>query len=189
MLDHVFTEPVWDDFLVPGLSLGNGASAPTLKTFRDGIQQAAFSGSGPLEEGFFEIHMLHGLRAASPVSFHIHWAHIIGAPTGDVKWNIECSFARGYEAGTFPSSTTLSTVQTAGAQYAHHITDDDDMVIGPSVELEPDSVIIGRVYRDSSDAEDTFANDAFLLHVDIHYQRTSIGTLERNRVFSSTGYS
>lgn len=187
-LDHVFTEPVWDDYLVPGVSLGLGASAPTLTTFRGNIDLYAFSGTGPSEEGFFTLHILHGFRKGSTCHFHVHWAHIIGAPSGDVKWNVDYSVARGYEAGVFPAPTTLSTTQTAGVQYAHHITNDDDMSITWTEEVEPDSLFLGRVWRDSSDVADTFANDAYLFQVDMHYQRSSIGTLERNRTWTSTGY-
>jgi len=180
--------PVYDDYLTSGLSLGTGASAPNLTVFRDGLEQNAFAGSGPVEEAFFNVHMLHGLKAGTDLTFHIHWSHIIGSPSGDVKWGIEYSVARGYEVGVYPASTTLTTVHTAGAQYTHHITDDDDMTVTSGVEIEPDSVIICRVFRDSSDVEDTFANDAYLFQIDMHYQRGSVGTLERNRPFTSAGF-
>jgi hypothetical protein len=180
---------VFDDYIVSGLEVRLGANAPTLRVFRDGLELLAFAGTGQqADEAFFTIHLLHGLRPGSSPTFHIHWAHIIGAPTGDVKWNIEFSVARGYEAGTFPASTTLSTVQTAAAQFVHHITNDDDMVVVNSVEIEPDAVLICRVFRDPGDGEDTFANDAYLVQVDMHYERTFLGTLERNRPWTSTGY-
>lgn len=180
---------LFDDYIVSGLALRMGANAPTLRVFRDGLELPAFTGVGPLtEEAFFTIHLKHGLRPGSSPTFHVHWAHIIGVPAGDVKWNVEFSVARGYEVGTFPASITLSTVQTAAAQFVHHITNDDDMVVVNSVEIEPDSVLICRVFRDPADVEDTFANDAYLVQVDMHYERTFIGTLERNRPWTSTGY-
>lgn len=186
---NVLSETLFDDFLVPGVFLTKGAGdSPALKPFRGNLQQNAYSGTGPLEEAFFAVHLLHGLKANSIVTFHAHWAHIIAIPTGNVKWIVDVSFARGYEAGVFPEEVVMSSVQAAGAQYAHHITDDDDMSISPSVELEPDSIILGRICRDPADAQDTFDNDAFLLHIDLHYQRSHIGTTERNREFKSSGY-
>lgn len=180
---------VFDDYIVSGLGVRLGANAPTLRVFRDGLELPAFTGVGVLtKEAFFTIHLQHGLRSGSSPTFHVHWAHIIGAPVGDVKWNIEYTVARGYEAGAFPASTTLSTVQTAAAQFVHHITNDDDMVVVNSVEIEPDAVLICRVFRDPGDVEDTFANDAYLVQVDMHYERTFLGTLERNRPWTSTGY-
>lgn len=181
-------QTVFDDYVVSGLSLATGANMPTRKVFRNGLELPAFSGAGNPEEAFFTIHLLHGLKAGSSPTFHCHWAHIIGAPSGSVKWNIEFSVARGYEAGVYPASTTLSVVQAAGAQFAHHITDDDEMVVENSVELEPDAVIIGRVFRDPGDAEDTFTDDAYLIQVDMHYERDRLGTLERNRPWLSAGY-
>lgn len=181
-----FTGLQFSDYLVPGFSLAKGASAPTLKTFRGTLDQNAFAGSGPTEQAFFTVHILHDIKAGSNPTFHIHWAHIIAVPSGDVKWQVDYTTAKGYEAGTFAAETSLSTIQTAGAQFAHHITDDDDMVITDS--LEPDSVIVARVYRDSSDGSDTFGDDAYLLQVDLHYQIGQHATIERNRPFTSGGF-
>jgi hypothetical protein len=185
-----YADSQFSDYLVPGLALGKGSSAPTLKTFRDGIELNAFAGSGPTEEGFFAVHILHDIEAGSTPTFHVHWGHNTGAPTGDVKWQIEVTAAAGYEAGTFPATATLSTTQTAGAQHAHHITDDDDMPLPAALvaSLEPDMVILGRVFRDSSDAADTFTNDAFCFYIDLHFLFGQSGTTERNRPFTSGGF-
>jgi hypothetical protein len=175
--------PVFDDYLVPGLALAKGSSAPDLAELRNGLFLNAFAGAGiTTEEGFFEIHILHGIRAGTTPTFHVHWTHNNATPTGDVKWFIDYSIAKGYSASTYAAPTTVSTVQTAAAQYTHHITDDDDMPIS-TTELEPDAVLLGRIYRDPTDPEDTFGDDAFLIDVDMHYQRDKVGTAERNRPF------
>lgn len=181
-----FTAPLYGDYVVSGLSLGTGANAPDVVAFR-GIELPAFAGTGPTtEEGFFTVHLLHDIMPGTFPTFHVHWSHDIGSPTGDVKWQIDYSIAKGYEQEAFPTTTTLSSTHTAGTQYYHHITDDDDMPITEAV--EPDMVILGRVYRDPSDAADTFENDAYLIQVDMHYQIGQIGTPERNYPFV-TDYS
>ena len=181
---------VYDDYVVSGLALGKGASPPDLEVFRDGLEQYAFVGTGPTtEEAYFTVHLLHGLKQGSDMTFHCHWSHKIASPTGNVKWQIEYAIARGYGAGTFPASTTLTSTQAAPAQYVHQITPDDDMTISSAVEVEPDSLILARVFRDPADAADTFENDAMLFQVDIHYQRLHAGTIERNRPWTSTGYA
>lgn len=184
--------PLFTDYLVSGLSLrtGVGGSAPTLTQFRGGIYAYAFAASGPAEEAHFAVHILHDLRVGTTPTFHVHWSHDVLAPAGDVKWQIEYTLARGYGAGAFPDTYFASSVQTAGAQYTHHTTDDDDMPIAPALAalLEPDAVLLGRVYRDSGDAQDTFASSAFLLHLDLHYEKGQIGTQERNRPFTSAGF-
>lgn len=176
-----FTAPLYSDYTVSGVALGTGANAPTMRVFRGGIELPTFAGSGPVEEGFFTIHLLHDIMPKTLPTFHIHWGHIIASPTGNVKWQVEYSIAKGYEQEAYPSPTTLSTTHAAGAQYSHHITNDDDMAITEAV--EPDMVILGRIFRDAS--EDTFVNDAYLIQVDMHYQVGQIGTPERNAPFTS----
>lgn len=175
---------VYGDYLVGGFALGTGASAPTTTNFRDGLYLPAFAGTGATtEQAFFTMHILHDIKPGTDLTFHIHWTHNVASPTGNVKWQIEYSIANGYLNESYPASTTLSTTQTAGAQYGHHITTDDDMTIS-STELEPDAVIIGRVFRDPTDVADTFANPAFLIQVDAHYTLDRLGTAERNRPFN-----
>ena len=177
-------EVTFDDYLVNGFNLAKGADAPDLAEIRDGLFANAFAGTGVIvEQAFFSVHIRHGYKDDSIPTFHLHWTHNQAVPSGDVKWFIDISISKGYSAGIFPAPTTLSTVQTAAAQYTHHITNDDDMAIS-ATNLEPDTVITGRVYRDPDDAADTFEADAFLLQVDLHYQRDKIGTPERNRPFA-----
>ena len=190
-LKRLFTfDDVYDDYLVSGLNLvtPGGSSSPTLLNFRNNIWLYAFEDTPSVQEGFFDIHIKHDIKANTDITFHIHWTHNIASPSGNIKWNIEYTFAKGYEAGTFFDPVTVSTIQTAGAQYAHHITDDDDMVITAPHDIEPDTILIARIYRDSTDGSDTFASDAFLLHVDMHYVKARTGTKERNRPFTSGGF-
>jgi hypothetical protein len=182
-ISHAELDSVFDDYLVPGLSLAKGANAPDLEELRDGLFENAFAGTlTVVEQAFFSVHILHGIKAGTTPTFHIHWAHNNATPSGDVKWSIDYSVAKGYGAGTFAAPTTVTTTQTAPAQYVHQITDDDDMPINVT-DLEPDSLLLGRVYRDPDDAADTFADDAFFLELDIHYERDKIGTLDRNRPY------
>ena len=177
---------VFDDYQTSGLMVTKGAAAPNLTSFRNGLYLNAFAGSGPLEEAFFSVHITHGMKALSTPTFHIHWATNAASPTGNVKWNIEWAIAKGYGVDAYPASATVSTVQAVGAQYDHLITDDDDMEVAATGDMEPDAVLLCRIFRDSSDAEDTSPDNAFLVHVDLHYERDKIGTTERNRPF--TGY-
>lgn len=176
---------VFDDYLIGGTSIGVGASAPDLAEVRNGLFLYGFAGTGvTVEQAFFTQHILHGIKAGTTPTFHVHWTHNAASPTGDVKWQIDYTIAKGYGVSTYAAPTTLSSTQTAGAQYTHHITDDDDMPLASIAQLEPDSVIIGRVYRDPADVADTFENDAFLIQIDMHYERDKVGTPERNRPFT-----
>lgn len=183
---------VFDDYVQSGLAVTLGASAPTLTAFRNNVSLYAFAGSGPAEQVFFTVHILHGIKRGTPITLHVHFSHSTASPaSGAVKWNVDWTLARGYQAGTFntgttTSSGTMSVVTTVNTEpYVHHITDDDSMTIPAQTELEPDSVLLCRLYRDAGDAQDTFAGNAFLINIDSHYQKDKVGTVERNRPFDS----
>lgn len=174
--------PVYDDYLYSGPALARGSSAPDLAELRNGLFLLAFAGTGATtEQGFFTLHILHGIQPNTTPTLHIHWTHNNASPSGNVKWQVDYSIARGYGADTYSTPTTITTTQAAAAQYTHHITNDDDLPI--SGNIEPDSVMIARVYRDPTDSADTFEDDAFLIHIDMHYLRDRIGSTQRNRPF------
>lgn len=183
-----FTKPLYSDYLTAGTSLRVGASAPDFAEYRSGLFQYAFAGTGvTVEEAHFNVHILHDILPGSTPTIHIHWGHNIDSGTytpdsANVKWQLDYSLAKGYGAGTYAAPTTLTTTQSAGSQYEHHISDDDDM--GIAAAFEPDSVMLCRVYRDPADVADTFGYDAFLFQIDVHYQIGQMGTHERNRPFA-----
>lgn len=178
---------LYDDYLISGTAVALGSSAPGLTELRNGLFLYAFDGGVTTEQAFFTAHLLHDIRAGSTPTFHVHWTHNTASPSGAVKWQIQYSFARGYGIDTFGAPTTVTSTQSAGAQYIHHITSDDDMPI-TLTNMEPDMLLIGRIFRDPTDSADTFANDAFLIQVDLHYEKGQIGTTERNRPFRSGGF-
>lgn len=183
---------MYEDITISGLVLqtGGGSNPPGWATFRNGISLYTFAGTGTADEAWFSIHIPHNIAQGEDITFHVHWSHIIASPTGNVVWQLEYTMARGYEKDTYPATTTLSSTQVAGAQYAHHITNDDDMTISFSSDnIEPDAVILCRIFRDPAHASDTFANDAYLINVDVHYKVEQIATTERNRPFTSGGFA
>jgi len=177
----------WNDYIVTANSIPIAhASAPALTLYRDGLYLPAFVGTGVLvKDVYTSIHIEHDYLPGTKLYPHIHWSHIIAVPSGDVKWTIEYSVAKGHSVGAYPASTTISKVQTAGAQYTHHIAEvsDDDAI--PSDNVEPDSVVIMRISRDPADVADTFENNAYLIAVDIHYQSKILYTNEKVSPFTS----
>lgn len=180
---------IFSDYLTPGLSLANGKHGPELKDFIGAIKMNAFSGKNKTTEAFFTVHILHDIKVNSIPTFHIHWSHNNETSSGSVKWQIEVTSAKGYEEEIFSSSVILSSVSEAGEQYSHHITNDDDMPLPTEIvsSIEPDMILLCRIFRDPTDENDTFAKDAYLLHVDLHYEIGQAGTIERNRPFTSIG--
>ncbi|MCK5612981.1 hypothetical protein KAR91_64500 [Candidatus Pacearchaeota archaeon] len=162
----------FNDYLSAGLGLPKGgANQPILKEFRNGLYLTAFTGAGgTIEESWTSFHILHDYKDGTKVYPHVHWAHNIASPSGDVVWKMDYSVAKGHSGGAFPAPTTVSLQQTAGAQYTHQIIETSDGNAIAATNLEPDTVIIVRIYRDPADGNDTFENDAFLINVDLHYE-------------------
>ena len=183
-LSYVQDYTVYDDYVISGLALKlRGVTDPDLVEFRNGLFLYAFDGGTRVEEAYFSLHVLHGIKQGTTPTFHVHWSQNVASPSGNVKWQIDYSMAKGYGVSAFPAPTTLSVVQACPTQYYHMITDDDEMPLADITELEPDTLILGRIYRDPTDAEDTSTDDAFLIQIDMHYQRDKLGTSDRNRVF------
>ena len=176
----------WNDLLMPGLLLPRtAANAPAITAFRGNIEALAFQNAGSQpRETWSALHILHDYRAGTKIFPHVHWSHNNGTPSGDVKWQIEYSISKGHSGGTFPAATTISLIQTAGVQYEHMLieTSSDDAIL--STEAEPDSIILFRIFRDSGDELDTFADDAFLLFFDLHFQSDGTMTNEKVRPFT-----
>jgi hypothetical protein len=92
--------------------------------------------------------------------------------------------ARGHDLGTFPAPTTVTLQDTALAQYTHHIIETTEGNAIPSTNVEPDSVILFRIYRDPAHANDTFENDAFLVNFDLHFEADGQRTNEKVSPFT-----
>lgn len=176
----------WNDLLFSGVALGRGSTPPDLEVFRDGLEQYAFNGVATMEEAFLEIHILHDYKIGTKIYPHVHWSHKVASPTGDVVWQLEYSVAKGHSGGVFPASTTIELIETAGAQYTHQLIEASLAQAIPATNLEADTVILCRIFRDPTHASDTFADDAFLLQIDFHYESDLIMTNEKTSPFTKS---
>ena len=172
----------WNDYLTSGLALPKGGSGqPTLKTFRGAIKQLAFTGTGgSTEESWTNIHILHDYTDGTKAYPHVHWSHNNASPSGDVVWKIAYSVSKGHSAGVFSAETIVTLQQTADAQYTHQIIETTEPNAIAATNLEPDTVIMMRIYRDPTDGNDDFEDDAFLLFIDLHIE--SDGNLTNEKI-------
>ena len=174
----------WNDYLFPGLTLPRtAANAPTVKTYRGNINALAFAGTGALEETWAVVHILHDYDFGTKLFPHIHWSHIIGAPSGSIVWQIEYSVAKS-GGGIFPAATTEELIVTPATQYEHQVIETSDANAIPITNLEPDSVIMFRIFRDPAHGSDNFENDAFLLYFDMHFKSDETLTSEKVTPFT-----
>ena len=170
----------WNDILGEINIKGSGAQDPTWATIRDGLNGYRFSATA-INEVQTQFHIGHDYKPGGSVLLHVHWL-TTGTNTGICRWGFEYSIAKGYNQGAdsvFPASTIVY-VEEAGVAtaYVHHVSE-----ISASVTLtnvEPDSLILCRVFRDANHVNDTLTDPAFLLKVDAHYETDRVATLNRN---------
>ena len=166
----------WEDYTAD-LSAGRlpASAAPTWANFRDGIDAYSFSAS-QTNSIFITFHIKHdyaydesGVAGGSLVYPHVHWAPNTTS-TGVVRWGMEYTVAKGHQQESFPASTTVYVNQTisSSSQYLHCIAEvsDDDAFDA----RETDAIVLMRIFRDGSDAADTFPDAVFAFTADLHYQ-------------------
>ena len=145
-----------------------------------GIYAKAFSAT-IIENLLVTFHIPHGI-ADEIIYPHIHWAPS-NTNTGVVRWGIEYVYAKGYEQQAFGNTSIIYIEQAAtGTTKQHQITETADPGITVSG-LETDGLLVCRIFRDATHANDTYNADAFGLYCDLHVQQDRRTTPNRNYPF------
>jgi hypothetical protein len=167
----------WDDLRVSGLEVAKGASAPDLAAFgpSGNLLVNRFDGAGTMEQVFFAIQMPHSMLFSSTMELrpHIHWSPTSEA-SGNVKWSLEYSWSNINDI--FYAPTTISVVDDAGGTAWRHKIAGFPYITGTGKSLS--SMIVCRLYRDPTDAADTYGADAAFIEFDFHVQFDSRGSDE-----------
>lgn len=184
---------VWDDLKVPleRGRLGSG-NQPTFAQFMDdgassvGVFAYAFADqavAGNEEQLFFSVQLPHSYKQGTDIGAHIHWSPAVSGGANEfVKWGLEYTWVN--VDGTFGNTTIItsdassaSTATTSGdttlTADKHYIT-----VIGTITGTGKNisSMLMCRVFRNSSHADDDLAQDAFGLDFDFHYEIDTMGS-------------
>lgn len=159
----------WRDNIVQlDIQPGN-PDAPALNIFRDGIHAYNFF-AGEMSEAFAAFHVDHDYALGTALYPHIHWA-VNTTDTGTIRWGIEYTLAKGHGQMAFGPTTTVYIEQASdGTQYKHYVAEVSDANAIPGTNIEPDTLILCRFFRDGLHANDTLNADAFVFCVDLHYQ-------------------
>lgn len=131
------------------------------------------AGAASQKEVYISFHIGHDYMMGSRLYPHVHWI-TNNTDTTVCRWGFQYSVAKGHQQQAFftegGGSTTVYVNQTKSATaYMHHIAEVSDADAIPATNLEPDSVIIMRIFRDSDNAADTFTGSAWVTNVDCHY--------------------
>jgi hypothetical protein len=171
LLSPTTNNPTWTKFV------DNGSASR-------GLWLYAFDYSGTEKELHFTAQMPHAWDGGD-IHIHVHWIGSHAQSTATPKWGLEYSWA---EAGTVFANSDI--IYTDGYNYTLSGTDPDVTInkhyISKWASISPDStdnglssIIMGRVFRNSSDGGDTYTqsgNLCGLLYIDLHYQIDAFGS-------------
>jgi hypothetical protein len=144
-----------------------GANVPVFASFVGGINAFQFSATLLKEVFMMPLHVPHDYKPGSFIYHHIHWSPD-DTSTGVVRWGLEYSIAKGHGQQAFPAPTTIYLEQAGnGTAKAHQIIED---TVGIKLDIEPDSLILMRVFRDAAHTNDTYTGSAWGHFMDAHYQ-------------------
>lgn len=177
----------WGDITGEIISKG-GANAPSFAaiTGLGNLYAYKFSGSAStLTEVFVCWHVPHDYADGTDIYIHVHWLNATSTPsTNNLVWQFEYSIAKGHGQQAFPTPTTVSVTQACSStRYMHHIAETAAIT---SANLEVDSLIYCRIFRDAAHASDTNTDtDVYLLTADVHYQKNKYATKNKAYPFNT----
>lgn len=161
----------WRDNIVEIKVDSSSPNAPTLGAVRGNILAWQFA-PGELTEAHSAFHVDHDYKAGTKLYLHVHWVNT-STTVGTVRWGFEYSVAKGHQQQAFPTTTTVYVDQaTTGTAYTHMVGEvsEGDAVDGAALAIEPDSVILCRIFRDGAHVNDTLNETVFGIFLDLHYQ-------------------
>lgn len=160
----------WRDNIVELKVDSSSPNAPTLEAFRGGILCWKFP-PGEITEAHSAWHIDHDYAAGTKLYLHVHWAPKT-ADAGTVRWGFEYTVAKGHQQQAFPTTTTVYVEQASvGVAYMHYVGEvsEGNAIDGAALDIEPDTVVLVRLFRDGAHVNDTFPADVFVSFLDLHY--------------------
>lgn len=170
---------VWDDLRFEPVVRGTGSKNPSFVSWLNGLFLYDFDNAlvAAEKEVWFNVQMPHGWKEGSAVYPHVHWTNRATGTAGHVcRWGLEYTKAK--IGATFPATTTVYAATIAGGG---DITVANEHMLSsfPSIDMTGDTVstvLVCRMFRNSSDAADTYTGTAGLLYVDWHVQLDAFGS-------------
>lgn len=185
----------WNDLRIEPVARSTGANAPSFEKYFDdvpgssrGVYLYSFNDAtaGSEKEIFFTMQMPHDWKEGTAIHLHCHWVGSVSDTTSAPRWGLEYTWK---DIGQVFGDTTIvyssgSNIDgsgssdpniTAGKHYISEFT-----AITPGTDANNiSSIIIGRLFRDSANAGDTYnaaTNKCGLLYIDAHYEVDSFGS-------------
>lgn len=167
----------WRDNIIELKVDASSPNSPTLDPFRGGILAWNFP-AGETTEAHAAWHIDHDYATGTKLYFHVHWSPTTSS-MGTVRWGFEFTIAKGHQQEPFPATQTVYVEQASlGVPYMHYVAEvsEANAIDGVVYGIEPDTVIMVRMFRDGAHANDTFPDAAYGLFLDLHYQASQATT-------------
>jgi hypothetical protein len=175
----VGTATRWDDLRTEITVRSTGSKAPAFNAWLNGLYLYEFddASAGSEKEVFFGIQLPHGWKEGSTIFPHVHWTNKTAGSAGQViRWGLEYTLQKlgsVFGATTIIYGETISTGVITSAN-SHLLTP-----IGAGIDMTGmtlSTMIVGRLFRNSSHVNDTYGGIAGGLSFDIHYEIDSFGS-------------
>lgn len=163
------------------------ANPPIFAQFRDngsgspGVYAYSFadeSNATKEQQLMFTVQMPHAWSNGSTIYPHIHWSPGDNN-SGAVVWGLEYTWIE-YNSASPEQFTTTTIITTtsdpvSNSQYDHLLTSFPSITPNTSQD-NISSILLMRIFRNSSNAADTYTGSAFGLSFDIHYEINTAGS-------------
>jgi len=182
--------PTWRDLEGVIFPKGAGAGQPTLdELFVGSTHQVPFFQANDIASLSF--HIPHDLVIGSHLYLHAHWCHNGTAISGSLVLSYDVSYADGHNQENFSTpftvTQTISTPDIATIpRYRHRIEEFQLSATSPSGTqldsdlIEPDGLLLISVKPTTIPTiTGGTPNQPAILFVDIHYQSTNTGTINK----------
>lgn len=167
----------WSDLRMSVTASATGSGTPVLRAFGPSanIKQLRF---GIGDSVYLSAHFSHDILLGSTVFIHTHWT-TDGVDVNDVKWEVNYTWAEGFNTDNFPSEITIDLEEAAaGTAWRHMITEDTVGFVTPDI----DTILLCELKRVTNGGVEN-GDQVFGLFVDIHYQIGQVGTPNRTPNF------
>lgn len=170
----------WDDLLFPvsSIRLTSVGINPPLEsaTILPGVTYAFEDKglAGQEQSIVFVVQLPHSYKEGSDIYFHIHYAYPIAQNNTRSLWKLEYDWQN--DGGTFNTGTsTVScyTDYTDGTTLKNKLSS-FGVISGAGKDIS--SILVCRLYRNSSDVSDNYTAQINLLEVDVHIENDTLGS-------------
>ncbi len=154
----------------------SGTGNPSFGVWRGNFQGLLFSATA-MNQVWCDFHLGHDYAEGTPVYPQIHWIPTTTA-TGVVQWGMEWCYADSYNSGFFtdPVSIYIDHSITSNWRYKNMTSyvNDANAINAPNMKVG--GVIKMRIFRNGSNASDTYPGTVHAARASLHYQKARLGT-------------